>query len=114
VVGEDIAFGEVIESFANESRVVLYSSAEQITNVTIGPENISAEAEGIGGGNFKIFLPRDVPVEIGELIVVPALHSDILGVVGMVRSSPSDALKEILFKTPLNVQELKWVYVILD
>jgi|SRR3990167_8270451 len=111
IAKDDIALGKVIEVFPHESRVLLYSSAGQKANVIIGEEHISAEALGLGGGNFKIMLPRDVTIAKNALIIIPALNGKVLGAVGAIIANPSDALQEILFKTPLNVQEIEWVYV---
>jgi len=80
--------------------------------VSIGPENIAAEAIGRGGGNFIVKLPRGVGVEKGDIITMPDISARIFAVVEEIESNPSDPFVTILFKNPVNFNEIKWVQVI--
>lgn len=108
----NIIIGEIIEAYESESRAVLYSSPERETDVIIGPEYISAVAYGIGNGNYRIEIPREVGIEPNFIISVPSIENYILGSVSEVKSEPADALKRILFKIPVNFQQLRWVEII--
>lgn len=105
--------GRVTEVFETTSRVILYSSPGESVAVLIGPENIGAEAKGLGGGNFEIILPREVPIEEGNTINIPGIEPFVLGVVGYIQKEPSDAFQRILFKSTANIQEIKFVEVLI-
>jgi cell shape-determining protein MreC len=114
VAGENVALGEVVEVYKNEAKVVMYSSPGIETDILIGGDNISHTAIGLGGGNYEVTLPREVVIESGEIIKIPSLGNIILGVVGEIDSDPADAFQRILFKTPINVQQVKWVEVVIE
>ena len=113
VFGETV-LGRVIEVFEHESKIQLFSTPGLATNVLIGNENIQAEVYGRGGGNFYIDLDRDVEVFQDEIIMLPGIEGLVLGVVGEIRQKPADASKQILFKTPVNIYEIKWMEIFLE
>lgn len=104
--------GEVIDTFPKSSKILLYSSSDIITNVTIGEENINAEAIGMGGSNYEINIPRDIYIATSSIIIVPNRKGLILGVVDEIKKRPQDTIQKLLFKTPINIQQLKWVTII--
>jgi len=114
LAGEDSLLGRVAQVFKKTSQVILYSAPGETLDVIVGPDNVSAIAEGNGGGNSRISLPRDIAVSEGDLIIAPSIDSLTLGVVGVVNANPADAFQEIMFKTPVNIQELRWVRIRLD
>jgi len=40
------------------------------------------------------------------------MNINILGVVGHIKKDPSDSFQTILFRTPVNTSELKWVQIV--
>jgi len=110
--GDKFAIGTISEVYKNSSKVVLFSNPGNIMQVWIGSLGISAEAKGKGGGNFEIILPRDIVVSEGDIISVPDMNINILGVVGHIKKDPSDSFQTILFRTPVNTSELKWVQIV--
>lgn len=108
---ENVPLGEVAEVFGHTAKVILYSSPGVITSVSIGEDVVQAEAVGLGNSNFEIILPREVDILEGDLITIPSINTLLFGVVRDVELSPADAFQRILFKTPLNVQQLKFVEV---
>jgi hypothetical protein len=81
--------------------------------VVLGSSSISVEAIGIGGGNFNIFLPREVEVKENDVIVIPSITSNIFGIVEKVNFKETDSFQTVLFKSPVNISELSFVEVIL-
>jgi len=110
----DILLGFVEEVFANKSRVRLYSRAGEEISVLINNTNIFTIAKGNGGGNFEITLPRVDEAKEGSLVITPGAEPFILGIVEFIKADMADAFQKVLFKTPLNIQELKWVEVFPD
>jgi hypothetical protein len=56
-------------------------------------------------------LPRDLNIEVGDTVTVPDIYHDVFGVVTTVVAVPAQAFSTILFKTPVNLNELRWVVV---
>ncbi len=110
--GDNIVIGKIAEVFDNSSKVLLLSSPREKVDVVIGSNNISAIADGRGGGNFEIKLPRDAKVYIGDAVSVPGMDTHILGVVEYIESTPSDPFKTIIFRGTVDIFKLKWVEVI--
>jgi rod shape-determining protein MreC len=112
MVDGNVFIGYVSEVFSNTSKIVLYSSPGEKTNVLVGDNNLEKEAVGMGGGNFKIELPREVGVKEGDSIVIPSISPNIFGIVEKISYRETDAFQTLLFKSPSNISELKWVEVI--
>lgn len=104
--------GYVSEVYSNTSKVVLYSSPGEKVNVLIGNGNIEKEALGMGGGNFEVDAPREVDIKEGDSIIIPSISPNVFGVVSKIEYQSADAFQKVLFNSPVNVSELKWVYVI--
>ncbi|MFA5934875.1 MAG: rod shape-determining protein MreC [Candidatus Paceibacterota bacterium] len=105
--------GYVSEVYSNTSKVVLYSSYGEKIPVLIGQNNIEKEALGIGAGNFKVEMPRESDVKEGDTIIIPSVSSNIFGVVEKVQFKATDSFQNVLFKSPVNISELKWVEVVI-
>ncbi len=110
----NILLGFVEKVFADTARVRLYSSSGQEINVLINGLNIFSTAKGNGGGNFEITLPRIDKVEVGSLIITPGVNPFIVGIMEFIKADMADAFQKVLLRTPLNIQELKWVEVFPD
>ncbi|MBU1557916.1 hypothetical protein KKC45_03060 [Patescibacteria group bacterium] len=108
----DVIIGEIVEVGTKTSKVKLYSSSGEETETMVGLFNISATAVGKGGGNFEIKIPRGVEVEIGDPISSYGLNAPVFGSVEEIISSPADSFKILLFKSPINIFELKWVQIL--
>lgn len=108
---ENIVLGEVAETSGNYSKVMLYSSPGVERDALIGPEKFGGKAVGLGGGNYKIILPKDLTISSDDEIITP--DGALLGVVREIEAKPQDAFQEILFKTPVNIQDITFVDVAL-
>jgi len=110
--GKSIAIGKIAEVFKNSSKVLLFSSPGEEVSVMVGRNSIETTAYGRGGGNFEIKLPRDAEVKIGDAVVAPSIMPSVLGVVGEIETESSSPIKNIFFKGPVDIFELKWVEVV--
>lgn len=109
-----IVVGLVEEAYPLVSRVKLFSSPGERIPVILGSDTISAEAEGVGGGNFEIRLPREIGVKEGDSISFPSIKNQIVGVVERIDASPADPFQTIRFKNPVNMFQLQWVEVLVS
>lgn len=113
VADGNIYIGQISEVGTHTSKVTLYSSPGEKRQVVIGPDSVSAEAVGLGGGNFSIFLPREVEVKENDVVVIPSITANVFGIVEKISFEDKDSFQTVLFKSPVNISELKFVEVIL-
>lgn len=114
VVYGDFVVGKVAETRVRTSLVKLFSSPKEKNNVLISSINLLVTAEGRGGGNFEIKLPRGVSVSEGDSIIIPGNNTKIFGIVEKIVATPTGAFQTILFKSPVNMQEVRFVEVLRD
>jgi len=109
--GNSILIGTIDKVYSNTARVKLLSAPGNKYEVQLGEEAIPAIAEGLGKGNFEIKLPRGVDVNVGDEIVSPNLSIKLLGIVEYIDSTPQNSIQKILFKSPININQIKWVEI---
>lgn len=107
----DILIGHVNEVFAKTSKVKLISFPKEEINAMILDANVPVIAVGQGNGNFEINLPKAVEVKEGEKVVTLGINPLLLGIVEKIKSNPSDPFQKILFRLPINIQELNYVMI---
>lgn len=107
----DALVGDIAEVYAHQSKVDLFSTPGRTTPVLVGTSTIAAEATGRGGGNFEVKLPVSASVSRGAVIVTPQIRAHVFGVVDSASVDPTDSLQTVLFKSPVNVSELRFVEV---
>ncbi len=99
VTDVDLHRSAVKEVFAADTRI----------DVVIGKN--AAKAEGSGGGNAKLQLPRAAAISIGEPVISPSLGSRPVGIVGNVASSSSSAEQTAYISVPVNLSTLRYVFI---
>jgi rod shape-determining protein MreC len=107
-----IVIGEVTEVYSDTSKVELYSTPGKILTVLIGPNSIQADASGVGDGNFRVKLPKETEVKEGDNIVIPSISTNVFGVVEKIEIGSTETFKDIYFKNPVNLSELKFVEIL--
>jgi cell shape-determining protein MreC len=112
VASNDVYIGKVAEVYAHSSKVVLFSSGDQKFEVLLNPSHVSVTAYGRGGGNFEAQVPRDIDIAEGDVVTVPGIAVDIFATIEAIVEKPTDSFKTILFKSPVNIETLKWVDVV--
>jgi cell shape-determining protein MreC len=75
-------------------------------------QNITVPAKGRGGGNFEIHIPREIEVSDGDILVFPYDPTIAVGIVKSIEFDPRDPFQKILARTPVNIQELRFVEVV--
>lgn len=106
-----IFIGEIVEVNANTSKVKLYSSPGETYDIKIGESNIQTTATGRGNGNFEAIVPREITINEGDSILIPSINTTLFGTVSAIIGDPSRAFKTVLFKMPVNIQEISWVLI---
>lgn len=107
----DFVIGEVTRVFARSSVVLLYSTPDTELSVIIGSSSLPTIAHGAGGGNFRATLPKGAEVAVGDVVAIPALASEYIGVVDAVDRPSGSSLQTVFIKLPFNLFTQKWVYL---
>lgn len=110
-VNGNIPIGVISQVYANTSLVELYSNPSRITHGLIEESNITVELVGRGGGNFEMSLPFEITANKGTSILLPSINLEILAVVEEDISDPTDPVRKIILRSPINIQNEKWVQV---
>jgi len=108
----NIMIGTISDVFPHSSRVVLFSSPGELTDVLVGKEKIPTTAKGRGGGNYEIQFPHDVVVHEGDVVSLPGIMPRIIGSIEYVDAKTSDPFKQILFRDIVNPHQIRDVEVI--
>lgn len=107
----EVLVGHVVEVFGSTSKVKLISFPTEETGVILGFQNIAISAKGRGGENLEINLPRDIVVNVGDLITTPGLNNLAVGAVEKIETSDSSPFQKIMFRLPINIQQLGYVMI---
>ncbi len=115
----NIPIGRVANVYSNSSKVILFSTPGEKTEViisskSIDPEQIGGtfvELIGRGGGNFEMILPRDFILEKGDQVTMPGINPYVVAVVETIISDPRNPFTKALLTSPVNVRELKFVEI---
>ncbi len=107
----NILIGSVSDVYGSSSNVKLYSTPGETLSLIVGGKDIYTDAVGRGGGNFEITLPQGVDVPEGTELSIPGIIPKIVAIVEQVISDPRNPFQKILARSPVNVQELKFVEI---
>lgn len=70
--------------------------------------------EGRGGGNARAEVPSALQIGKGDVVMSPAFGGRSVGIVSATSSDPSSALKRVYVRAPVNLSDLRFVYVVSD
>ena len=77
--GLDTVVGVVVEVSAKYSFVELFTTPGfESTAYIIGP-NVFSNLEGVGGGVARVKLPQGVPLDVGQLVLMPGVSNGVYG-----------------------------------
>ena len=107
----DVLIGEIDSVEEKTSRVLLYSAPGNISQVFYGNTGRFFNARGQGNGTFEVEVARDINVAVGDMFFYPGIDTTPIGVVKKVDFDARDSFKKVLMKSPVNIQEERWVEV---
>lgn len=114
MANNNVYIGDVSEVLPNSSKVNLYSTPGRKLSVVFGGDSVTAEAVGVGGGNFNIMIPREIEVKEGDVITIPSITTNVFGIVEKVNFKDTDSFQTVIFKSPINISELSFVEVVVN
>jgi cell shape-determining protein MreC len=107
----NVPIGRVALTYKNSSKVTLFSSPGEETEVVVSGSDIFLKIVGIGGGNFVMVLPRDIILEDKNEVVLPGINPYVVAIKEAIISEPRNSFQKILLTSPVNIQQLKFVQV---
>ncbi|OGI71843.1 hypothetical protein A3J61_01845 [Candidatus Nomurabacteria bacterium RIFCSPHIGHO2_02_FULL_38_15] len=109
-----IPIGDVVEVTNKNTKIKLYSTPGNITEAVFEDSQIDLSLKGTGSGGFEITIPKDVVVHTGQAILSKEIYSRTIALVSGVVSTDRDSYKKVLAKSPINIQELAWVQIVIE
>lgn len=106
----NIPIGLVSEADLKTSKVKLFSTSGEITKAVIVGPDIFIDLKGQGGGTFETTLPRDIVIEKGTTVAELA-SGQTIAVMEETLADSRDPFQRILFRSPVNFFELRFVGV---
>lgn len=106
----NIPIGKIDTVYSHSSKVTLFSTSKEKTDVVVG-KDLFMQVIGRGGGNFEMILPRDFVLDIDTMVSLPGSSHAVLGVVETIISDPRDAYQKALIVSPVNIQEIRLVQI---
>ena len=107
----NIGVGKIEQVYKNTALLRLFSDFGQAVEVLVGDDNIVATVHGNGSGNFFFELPRDVIANVGDKIMFRGGEQRMLGVVEHIDVKPNDPFKRLIFRSPVDVNRVRWVEI---
>lgn len=108
---EGPALGFVSEVFSKQARVKLFSTNQVETSALLERNSVPIVLKGVGAGNFKFSIPRDIEVEKGDRVITSGIASRLIGIVEEINIQPTDSFKEVLARSPANIFTIRFVFV---
>lgn len=103
--------GTVIEVKEHRSTIMLLSAPGTKTEVLIGTSTQAVTAEGKGGGNFFLKLPKITEINVGDVVARTYLPPEVLSTIETVDSKEGEAYIYAYFKLPVSLNSLVYVLI---
>ncbi|OHA16823.1 MAG: hypothetical protein A3C79_00645 [Candidatus Taylorbacteria bacterium RIFCSPHIGHO2_02_FULL_45_28] len=107
----DVLIGRVFDVLTTTAKVKFFSSPGELYPISIGPKHSAATAIGRGGGQYEAQVSRDIDVEEGDFVLNSGLNDKPFGFVSAVLLDPTQPFKTVLFASPVNIYQLRWVLI---
>lgn len=107
----DVLIGTVESVDAHTAKVLMYSTPGNISQVIYGDTGKYFNARGAGSGTMEVDVSREIDVKIGDMFFYPGLDNTVVGIAKKVDFDPRDSFKKVILKSPVNIQEERWVEV---
>lgn len=104
-----IYLGKVEENSSVTSKIRLASFAGEYSEGYLETLKLNISLEGIGAGNLKFILPKNLDIKVGDKIFTNTRQSYLIGQVDYIQEEQNQPLKEILVRIPLNLRELRFI-----
>lgn len=114
IAGDAVLLGRVSMVTDDTSVVDLYSASgfSSDSGFIIKTLGITVQGHGNGSGNFVFEIPAGVQIIDGDVVTLPQYPERVIAVIKSVDSDPRNPFQKALARTPVNINELKFVQVV--
>lgn len=112
IAGENSYLATIDRVTETTAEATLVSGSFFTGDAIITRLGITVPVEGKGSGNFELHVPRDLDVRENDVMTLPGSPDFIFGVIKSVQFDERDPYQTVLARTPVNVQELKFVRIV--
>ncbi len=109
---ENTMLGIIEETYSYSSKARLFSTAGEISEALLGPDNIPVQLHGLGGGSFSTETPRGIDVKKGDSAVITGTREYIIAQVVEVEDRSTESFQKIYLRGPVNIFNTKYVQVV--
>ena len=110
-LGTDQVIGFVSKVNEKTSLVTLITTAGFTASAYVLGPNIYTYAEGMGGGVLRVRVPQGILLQVGDLVVFPAIDSGVYGEVSSVETAPTQPEQHGYVSTSIPLQSLYYVSI---
>lgn len=103
--------GTIVSVDKNLSTAQLFSAPGTKTEVYIGTSTLATIAEGKGGGNFYLKLPKVTDIHVGDMVARRLVDIEVFSSIESVEANEGEAYTYAFFKLPVNLNSLVYVLV---
>ncbi len=107
----DVAIGSVIRAYNASALVELVSTAGVHSTAYIFGPNIFTDAEGQGGGVLRVSVPQDIPLSVGNMVVLPGASAGVYGAITYIEAPESSPQQFGYVAGPVPLASLRTVEV---
>ncbi len=111
IVDGGFVVGTITEVLPSSAIAQLYSSPGVTKHVIVGSSRIPAVAHGVGGGNYRIELPKNTDIAEGDEVRVQGSVEEFLGVVERMIVDEKTGITTLYLRLPINMTELDSVII---
>jgi cell shape-determining protein MreC len=109
--GETAVVGTVEEVYPHSSKARLFSTAGQVTNVLMGPDNIPLELRGMGGGAFIVDVPSGVDIQEGDTALLAEKPDSIVAYAMVKEKTDTGSFQKFHLESVVGIFNLKYVKI---
>jgi hypothetical protein len=107
----DIAIGSVIRAYESNALVELVSTSGVHSTAFIFGPDIFTDAEGQGGGIVRVSVPQDIPLAVGNLVVLPGASAGVYGAITHIEAPESSPQQFGYVAGPIPLASIRTVHI---
>jgi cell shape-determining protein MreC len=108
----DTAWSSVLLLSRPGSKTTFRLSLSENASTSAPTKNILTEAEGVGGGEFRIDMPVSLSIEVGSVVWWGEHPNYPVGVVDRIDQSPARQMQSVFIRLPVSLSALSRVLVV--
>lgn len=109
--GLDTVVGMVVDVSDKYSFVELFTTPGFTSTAYIIGPNVFSNLEGMGGGVARVKLPQGVPLDVGQLVLMPGVSNGVYGEVVSVENHPTQPEQYGYVTPPIAINNIFYVSV---